>query len=181
MDVITCHQRPDRRFTNTFDILSTHKGLHAHSGSGMNRLFQLRCLAKPLLMQPIIDRSAKSRLSKLKTIGRVLLLLPLLLCATSPLDAQIRGFDVMSLVRKAASGPSPGVRRLLDSMAPREVTLNVVADAVLRQNYNLLAAHEVINATHALITQREAAFNISLNGSLSASTSKTKDRIEIVG
>ena len=64
-----------------------------HSGSGMNPVQQLRCLAKPLLMQPIIDRSAKSRLSELKTIGRALLLLPLLLCATSPLDAQMRSFD----------------------------------------------------------------------------------------
>jgi hypothetical protein len=116
-------------------------------------------------MQPIIDHSAKSRLSELKTIGRVLLLLPLLLCAASPLDAQIRGLDAMSLVRKAASGPSPGVRRLLDSMALREVTLNVVADAVLRQNYNLLAAHEAINAAHALVTS-------GTRRSMSASTAR---------
>jgi hypothetical protein len=147
----------------------------------MNRLWQLRCLAKPLLMQPIIDRSAKSRLSELKAFGKALLLLPLLLCAASPLEAQMRGFDPMSMVRKAASGPSPGVRRLLDNMTLQEVTLNVVAEAALRQNYNLLAAHEAITAAGALVTQREAAFDVSLNGSVSGSMSKTADRIEIVG
>ena len=71
-------------------------------------------------MQPIIVRSAKSRLNELKTTGRALLLLSLLLCVPSPLDAQMRGFDPMSLVRKAASGSSPGVRRLLDRVARGE-------------------------------------------------------------
>jgi outer membrane protein TolC len=132
-------------------------------------------------MQPIIVRSAKSRLSELKTIGRALLLLSLLLCATSPLDAQMRGFDPMSLVRKAASGSSPGVRRLLDGMTLREVTLNVVAEEVLRQNYSLLAAREALTASGALVTQRDAAFDVTLSASLNASMSKTGDRIEMIG
>ena len=132
-------------------------------------------------MQPIIVRSAKSRLSELKTIGRALLLLSLFLCATSPLDAQMRSFDPMSLVRKAASGSSPGVRRLLDGMTLREVTLNMVADEVLRQNYSLLAAREALTASGALVTQRDAAFDVTLSASLNASMSKTGDRIEMIG
>jgi outer membrane protein TolC len=132
-------------------------------------------------MQPIIVRSAKSRLSELKTIGRALLLLSLFLCATSPLDAQMRSFDPMSLVRKAASGSSAGVRRLLDGMTLREVTLNMVADEVLRQNYSLLAAREALTASGALVTQRDAAFDITLSASLNASMSKTGDRIETIG
>ncbi len=117
----------------------------------------------------------------MKTIGRALLLLSLLLCATSPLDAQMRSFDPMSLVRKAASGSSPGVRRLLDGMTLREVTLNMVADEVLRQNYSLLAAREALTASGALVTQRDAAFDVTLSASLNASMSKTGDRIEIIG
>jgi outer membrane protein TolC len=132
-------------------------------------------------MQPIIVRSAKSRLSELKTIGRALLLLSLLLCVPSPLDAQMRGFDPMSLVRKAASGSSPGVRRLLDGMTLREVTLNVVAEEVLRQNYSLLAAREALTASGALVTQRDAAFDVTLSASLNASMSKTGDRMEMIG
>jgi outer membrane protein TolC len=132
-------------------------------------------------MQPIIVRSAKSRLSKLKAIGRLLLVLPLLLCVPSPLDAQMRSFDPMSLVRKATAGPSPGVRRLLDSMVLREVTLNIVADEALRQNYTLLAAHEALVSAGALVTQRDAAFDVSLSASLNAGMSKTGDRIELIG
>jgi outer membrane protein TolC len=132
-------------------------------------------------MQPIIVRSAKSRLSKLKAIGKLLLVLPLLLCVPSPLDAQMRSFDPMSLVRKAAAGPSPGVRRLLDSMVLREVTLNIVAEEALRQNYTLLAAHEALVSAGALVTQRDAAFDVSLSASLNAGMSKTGDRIEMIG
>jgi outer membrane protein TolC len=132
-------------------------------------------------MQPIIVRSAKSRLSELKTIGRALLLLSLFLCAKSPLDAQMRSFDPMSLVRKAVSGSSPGVRRLLDGMTLREVTLNMVADEVLRQNSSLLAAREALTASGALVTQRDAAFDVTLSASLNASMSKTGDRIEMIG
>ncbi|HYI69955.1 MAG TPA: TolC family protein [Skermanella sp.] len=117
----------------------------------------------------------------MKTIGRALLLLSLFLCATSPLDAQMRSFDPMSLVRKAASGSSAGVRRLLDGMTLREVTLNMVADEVLRQNYSLLAAREALTASGALVTQRDAAFDITLSASLNASMSKTGDRIETIG
>ena len=50
---------------------------------------------------------------------------------------------------------------------------------MLHQNYNLLAAHEAITAAGALVTQRDAAFDVSLNGSLSGSMSKTADRIEL--
>jgi hypothetical protein len=147
----------------------------------MNRASKLRCQAKPLLMQPVNDRSAKSRLSELKMIGRTLLVLPLLLCIAAPVDAQIHGLDPAAMVRKAASSPAPGVRRLLDNLALREVTLNIVADAALRQNFNLLAAHEAIVAAGALITQRDAAFDVNLNSSLSVGMSKTADRIETIG
>jgi outer membrane protein TolC len=132
-------------------------------------------------MQPIIDRSAKSRLSELRMIGKALLVLPLLLCVIAPVESQLRGFDPLAMVRKAASGPTPGVRRLLDNMTLREVTLNGVADATLRQNFALLAAHEAINAAGALVTQRDAAFDVNLNSSLSAGLSKTADRIESIG
>jgi outer membrane protein TolC len=85
------------------------------------------------------------------------------------------------MVRAAAAGSSTGVRSLLDSLIPREVTLDIVADTILRENFNLLAASEAVNSTGAAIVQKDAAFDIGMFASVNLSVSKTADRIQTVG
>ncbi|UEM23506.1 TolC family protein [Skermanella mucosa] len=112
----------------------------------------------------------------------LLALLPFTLAVPAHGQAMDGGaFDPVAMVRLAASGSATGVRRLLDSLAPREITLGIVADTLLRENFGLLAAREAINAAGTQITQKEAAFDLNLVSSVSLSFNKTADRFETIG
>ncbi|WP_192499458.1 TolC family protein [Skermanella pratensis] len=101
--------------------------------------------------------------------------------ANAQAEAESGAIDPVAMVRLASSGSAIGVRRLLDSLAPREITLEIVADTLLRENFGLLAAREAINAAGTQITQKEAAFDLNLVGSVGLSVSRTADRIEVIG
>ena len=136
-------------------------------------------------MQALIGRIRGAALIRLHQVipGLLPALLPFALAVPAGAQASVEGgtLDPVAMVRLAASGSAAGVRHLLDSLAPREITLNIVADTLLRENFGLLAARESISAAGTQVIQKEAAFDLNLVSSVGLSVSRTADRIETIG
>jgi outer membrane protein TolC len=95
--------------------------------------------------------------------------------------AEIAAPDPVTLVREAAANPVQGARAKLGRLTAQTVSLGGVADAALRQNYGIAASAEAAGSARALVTQREAAFDLNLNSAVAYTGRKTRDRVDLIG